>query len=291
MERRLPYKVFIIDHEMVNAFAIAGGNMYVATGMLDFVKSDLELAGVIAHEMVHADKKHVIIQMARNERMTLLALAAIIASRGSGAGIIAANAVQVAVMGAYSIDIEKEADALGIDVLTSAGYNPVGMLTLQERLEEESMKRPHIDYGIYQTHPDTDERIRAVIKYMEDNDIDVNRKYALGLLRTNVDVVSDVMVLEMDDEVIWRGANDERTKLLFERIAEDLTKHLQLETLPFDVRVQGSAPDRALWVKGRRIVRESELPEGTDSLDDLRENIHSALSKARRLHPMADYFK
>lgn len=121
MERNLSYDVRIADHEMINAFALAGGTMYVTTGMLDFVKSDLELAGVIAHEMVHADRKHVITQMARNERMTLLAIAAIIASKGEGGAMIAANAVQVAVMGAYSIDIEKEADARGIDALVKAG--------------------------------------------------------------------------------------------------------------------------------------------------------------------------
>ncbi|MDR0653115.1 MAG: M48 family metalloprotease, partial [Synergistaceae bacterium] len=134
MERRLNYDVDIIDEKAVNAFALAGGKMYVTTGMLDFVKSDVELAGVIAHEMVHADKKHVIIQTARNNRMTLLALAAVIASRGRGAALVAANLVHVAIMGAYSIELEKEADALGIDALSMAGYNPVGMLTIQERL-------------------------------------------------------------------------------------------------------------------------------------------------------------
>ena len=291
MERNLPYEVTIIDHKMVNAFAIAGGGMYVATGMLDFVKSDLELAGVIAHEMAHADKKHVITQMARNQRMTLLALAAAIASKGKAAGLIAANALQVAVMGAYSIDIEKEADACGIKALTQAGYNPVGVLTLQERIKEEALKHPHVDYGIYQTHPEVDERIAAAEKYMEDNGIEVDRKYALGLLRTEIVRQDGTVRLKLDDETLLEGVEDDTTLSLFERISADLSKYLQLETAPFDIRVQGDADGQSLWVEGKRIVRASELAPLSADPGGLRESVHRALSAARRSHPMADYFK
>ena len=290
MERDLPYEVTIIDHEMVNAFAIAGGGMYVATGMLDFVKSDLELAGVIAHEMAHADRKHVITQMARNERMTLLAIAAAIASKGKAAALIAANALQVAIMGAYSIDIEKEADACGIQALARAGYNPVGMLTLQERIKEEALKHPHVDYGIYQTHPEVDERIAAAVKYMEDNGIEVNRKYSLGLLRTEIVRQDGGLQLKLDEETLLEGRDGDATASLFERISADLSRYLQLETAPFDVRVQGETANRSLWVEGKRIARASELTATTD-LEALRESIHRALSAARRSHPMADYFK
>ncbi len=293
MERDLPYEVTILDHEMVNAFAIAGGGMYVATGMLDFVKSDLELAGIIAHEMAHADRKHVITQMARNERMTLLAIAAAIASKGKAAALIAANALQVAIMGAYSIDIEKEADAHGIQVLTRAGYNPVGMLTLQERLKEDALKHPHVDYGIYQTHPETDERIAAAVKYMEDNGLEVNRKYSLGLLRTEIVRQDGKLILKLDGETLLEGADDDATASLFERISADLSKYLQLEMAPFDVRVQGDGPDRSLWVGGKRVVRASELTSmsGAETVEKLRESVHRALSAARSSHPMADYFK
>ena len=291
MRRNLPYKAFIIDHKMINAFAIAGGNMYVSTGMLEFVRTDLELAGVIAHEMVHADRNHVIVQMARNERMTLLAILAAVASKGQGAAMLAASALQVAVMGSYSIDIEKEADALGIEALQRAGYNPVGMLTLQERLLEEDLKRPHFEMGIYQTHPDTDERIAAAAKYMDDHDIPVNRKYSLGLLRASVDTVAGATVLKLDDEIVWRGEDDEPTRLLFKRVAGDLWKYLQLETIPYDIRAGSLGGEGALLVAGKVVVREAELLPGMDSLSELRERIQSFLTSARRAHPMADYFQ
>lgn len=290
MERDLDYEVFVIDHEMTNAFAISGGAMYVSTGMLEFVRSDLELAGVIAHEMVHADRKHVIIQMARNDRMSLIALAAAIASKGHGAAMMAVSALQVAVMGAYSIDIEKEADARGIDALTHAGYDPVGVLTLQERLREEAMKRPQIDPGIYQTHPETKERIAAAEKYMLDNGLPVHRKSSLGLLRTSVRSDDGVLSLEVDGVSVLSGDVSADGRELFDRIAADIDERLQLETAPFDLRVQGEGRSKALFISGRRLARESETaPYG--GVEMLRSGLHERLAEARDSHPLADYFK
>jgi Zn-dependent protease with chaperone function len=292
MGRNLPYDIRIVDQETVNAFSLAGGTMYVTTGMLKFVKTDLELAGVIAHEMAHADRKHVMIQTARNDRMTLLTLAAAILSRGEGAAVIAAGALQVAVMGAYSIDLEMEADSVGIDVLTSAGYNPVGMITLQERLREERLKRAHVDPGIYQTHPEIEERIAAAVKYMEDRSIPVNRKHALGVLRPSVDseAVPGGLALTIDGSVVWRGFDDAPTRELMERIASELWKILQLETAPYDIRVDGTGPYESLLIMGRTVARADDLPDGTAPLSELREGIHLAVTAARRSHPMADYF-
>jgi hypothetical protein len=291
MERNLPYEAKIVDHETINAFALAGGPIYVTTGMLGFVKTDLELAGVLSHEMTHADKKHAIIQMARNERMTLLAIAAIIASQGRAAAVIAANALQVAVMGAYSIDIEKEADAYGIAALEKAGYNPVGMLTLQERLYEESLKRAYSDPGIFQTHPDARERIAAAAKYMKDRGLEIERKYALGLLKTKTEARSGDMYLTIDGVSVWRGSDDETTGDLFRGIALALDETLQLETAPYDIRVEELPSGQSLYIEGRKIVSERDLPAGTDSLRSLREGVQEALNAARREFPTADYYR
>ena len=293
MERKLNYDVDIIDEKTVNAFALAGGKMYVTTGMLDFVKSDVELAGVIAHEMVHADKKHVIIQAARNNRMTLLALAAVIAGKGKGAALIAANVVHVAIMGAYSIELEKEADALGIDALSKAGYNPVGMLTTQERLKEDRMKRPQIDPGIYQTHPEAEERIAAAEKYLRDHDIPIHRKYALGNLRAAAEETSPDgrLALTIDGETVWRGEDDTPTKELFGRVASSLSEHLQMETMPFDIRIEGgSSPDAAFYIETKKILSNGEVPKGAEPLPALRDGVQKALTNARGGHPMANYF-
>lgn len=291
MSRKLNYEVRIVDQEMVNAFSLPGGTMYVCTGMLDFVKTDLELAGVIAHEMAHADRKHVITQVARNNRMTLLGIAALIASRGQAPVLVMTEALQVAVMGAYSIDIEKEADAIGIDALVKAGFNPVGVLTLQERMDEESLKRAYFDPGIAQTHPDTKERIAAAAKYMADHRIPINRKYALGTLRMDVTAVSGDLALTIDGVPVWRGRDDEPTKALLSRVAASLRELLQLETAPYDIRVEGEGRAAALLLEGKRIVASRELPAGLEPLLSLREGIQRAMNASKRAHPLADYYQ
>jgi hypothetical protein len=219
-----------------------------------------------------------------------------VASRGQGAALLAANVLHVAVMGAYSIDIEKEADAYGIDALKQAGYNPVGVLTIQERLKEERMKRPEINPGIYQTHPEVEERIAAAEKYLESNGIPIRRKFALGNLRTSVEEIDSDgfgLALMIDGEVVWRGAADEATRGIFDRVASDLWKYLDLETAPFDIRVEGddTNPNTAFFIESRKIITKGELRPGTEELSTLREGVMRVLTAARQSHPMADYFK
>ena len=66
LKRELQYNVKILEMKDPNAFALPGGFTYITTGMLDFLKSDDEIAAILAHEFVHADRAHGIIQAARN---------------------------------------------------------------------------------------------------------------------------------------------------------------------------------------------------------------------------------
>ena len=198
-------------------------------------------------------------------------------------------------MGAYSIDIEKEADALCIDALRQAGYNPVGMLTIQERLKEERMKHPEINPGIYQTHPEVEERIAAAEKYLKGHDIPIERKYALGNLRPSVEEISSgdfKLAVAIDGDVVWRGASGKETREMFERAASGLWKYLEMETLPFDIMVENhDGTGAGCYIKAKKIVAEHELPPGTETLGTLREGVMRVLTEARRNHPMADYYK
>lgn len=290
MKRHLDYKIKIIESDMINAFAVAGGTMYVSTGMLDFVKSDLELAGVIGHEMTHADRNHVVKQMERNDKMTLLAIATAIASGGRAPAMLMSNAIQAWIMGEYSIEMEKEADAGGIDALHAAGYDPVGTITLQERLLVEALKRPQVDMGVYSTHPETRERIAAAEKYMISHGTQPHRKYALGLLRVKAVDTADRASVELDGITILDLPGTEGNRALTRRAASEIDASLQLETAPFDIRVEGDGPRSALFVGPRRILRTSELSAEAD-LNEIRSKIIQIHADARKAHPMADYFK
>jgi hypothetical protein len=120
----------------------------------------------------------------------------------------------------------------------------------------------------------------------------VNRKYALGVLRPRVDseAVPGCLALTIDGGVVWRGPDDAETMEVFERVASELWNMLQLETAPYDIRVEGVWPDESLFIMGRAIARGGDLPEGVSPLSELREGIQLAVTAARRSHPMADYF-
>ena len=200
LKRELQYNVKILEMKDPNAFALPGGFTYITTGMLDFLMSDDEIAAILAHEFVHADRAHGIIQAARNNRLSLLTLAGMIAATqgGGAAAAMLSSAIQTAIMGAYSIELEKEAEAMGIDIMHKAGYNPAAMLTTMERLQVERMKRAYVDPGIFQTHPDVEERVRAALKYMKDNGIEVDRKDVVSKLVTEVTTTDGRLVLTID---------------------------------------------------------------------------------------------
>lgn len=293
LKRELQYNVKILEMKDPNAFALPGGFTYITTGMLDFLKSDDEIAAILAHEFVHADRAHGIIQAARNNRLSLLTLAGMIAATqgGGAAAAMLSSAIQTAIMGAYSIELEKEADAMGIDIMHKAGYNPAAMLTTMERLQVERMKRAYVDPGIFQTHPDVEERVRAALKYMKDNGIEVDRKDVVSKLVTEVTTTDGRLVLTIDGSTFIELPFSAENEKFLDGLEKHLDDSLAMELAPFDVTVHGAAGDRSLIIKGRVVLNEREMPEGMPSISEVRERIIAALSEARRENPLADYYE
>ena len=111
----IPYRVQLIDHGSINAFALPGGYLYVTTGMLDFAESEAELAAVIAHEMAHVDLRHCIERYQYEVRARQLGGEPLEAMAGLGA--------QVMIQG-YQDEQEAEADRWGMQMAARAGYHP-----------------------------------------------------------------------------------------------------------------------------------------------------------------------
>ncbi len=293
LQRDLPYNVKILEMKEPNAFALPGGYTYITTGMLDFLKSEDETAAILAHEFVHADRAHGILQAARNNRLNLLSLAGMIAATQGGgmAAAMLSSALQTAVMGAYSIELEKEADARGIDIMYKAGYNPAAMLTTMERLQVERMKRAYVDPGIFQTHPEVEERVKAALKYMKDNGIEVERKNVVMRLKTDVSVKDGKVILTIDGSALLDLPDREGNRGFLEKLKESLDETLALELAPYDVSVYGIFPDRSLIIDGKSVMSEAEMPEGMPEITEVRDRIVNALADARRENPLADYYE
>lgn len=172
------FRFYVVEDETLNAFAIPGGAMYVNTGLLLNVKNASELAGVLSHEMGHVTARHVA-QMANRGRNTgfvanfFYLLIAILTGNPylANAGGLAGSVAGSAYMNTYTRDAEREADALAVETMVHAGWNPEGMVTMFETLAAESGGFDGPQF--LASHPATEERIenvqRDIAKYPGSN--------------------------------------------------------------------------------------------------------------------------
>ena len=286
--RPLPYEVRMIRDKMVNAFCLPGGIIYFSTGMLDFLRTDAEIAAIMAHELVHADRNHVMKQAARSSRVSVAALALMIASRGAVGPMILTNLLQVAVTNAYSMDLEREADKEGFKMLVSAGFPPAAMVTTLEAMIYDQIKRPIVDLGVYATHPELSERLHYIVDMAEEMRVPLERKKALRLLRPAIRPEGGDLVLTVDGMEVCRSSAGEEGRIVLEKLFESIESSLQMETPPYDIQVLEIGGAKALRI-GPVLAAREPLPEGTTPLSNLRESLVEALLAARDRHPSSGY--
>lgn len=185
------YSFQVVDDKDVNAFSLPGGLIYINKGLLDYVQSDDEMAGVIAHEIAHASHHHVM-QLVKEQRKQMLTLAiAILAGAALGGDAVSelaygANLVTIAKMSAYGQKAEKDADMTAVEYMVSTKYNPVGMLTFMERLARDEVRKPYIDWGIFRTHPPSVDRAKTISEQIKKHGIKVNRRLVTSFLKVTL---------------------------------------------------------------------------------------------------------
>lgn len=159
----LPYTFKVLNTDEINALAVPGGFIYLYKGLVDYMPSDDELAGVIGHEVGHVAKRHTVRQIEKNLGISLL-FNIFFQNRGA----MLQNLVFNAVMADYSRDDERQADELGFTYAMQAGYNPYSMLLTLHKLKE---KEGHATYGLFSSHPNSDSRIAQAEGYIKQANI------------------------------------------------------------------------------------------------------------------------
>jgi predicted Zn-dependent protease len=166
--REIPYRAAIVAAPDVNAFAVAGGRVYVSEGMLEFVESEAELAAVLGHEIAHVDRRHCVRAL----------------QVGQAAGEVAPELGDLARLGyrllelGFSEEQELEADVAGVLLAAGASYDPWASVSLFQRLhalDPRAGRRPTRDPVVevlsvtpellgryFATHPPTDLRLEAI---------------------------------------------------------------------------------------------------------------------------------
>jgi len=163
-----PFEFSVLDDpETVNAFALPGGQTFITTGLLSLLESEDEVAGVMAHEIVHVLARHSAQAIAKNDLTNGLIGAVAV---GSGD----ANAAQTAAMVAgminmkYGRDDELESDKFGVCLMISAGYNPEAMISVMQVLAEASGGSSQPEFS--STHPSPDNRIARIRETIDNAD-------------------------------------------------------------------------------------------------------------------------
>ena len=152
-----PYRftVRVVDLEMINAFALPGGQILIAEGLLRFAESADEVAGVLAHEMGHVLERHSTAAIIEGLGLAFL-FGVLLGDVGTGA---VAGAGEVLVSLSFRREAEAEADERGLALLERAGLSSRGLADFFERMERRAGDRPAI-FRILSTHPPTERRRR-----------------------------------------------------------------------------------------------------------------------------------
>uniref|UniRef100_A0A832MJT4 Peptidase M48 n=1 Tax=Eiseniibacteriota bacterium TaxID=2212470 RepID=A0A832MJT4_UNCEI len=154
----LKWTFTVLDDPVVNAFAMPGGYIYVTRGILAHLNSEAQLAGVLGHEIGHVTARHSARRLTQQQLSTLgLGVAAIFSPTVRQYSDAARTALGL-IMLKYGRDDENEADQLGVDYATRAGWDPREIPATYEMLGRVGDKAGQRLPAFLSTHPDPGDR-------------------------------------------------------------------------------------------------------------------------------------
>jgi len=155
----LQWRFGLLNSMAINAFSAPGGRVFITRGLYELLPNDDELAGVLAHEIIHIDKRHAISSIAHDEFL------------GGVVGLVADNSATFAqfeqVVGGvtneilvtgYNPDTEYEADAGGRDLANVTGYAPGGLRAALMQISSISQQQDEV----FSTHPPIESRLQRL---------------------------------------------------------------------------------------------------------------------------------
>lgn len=160
--QQFDYRFYVVREPTLNAFAVPGGYVYVHAGLLEQVTSEAQLAGVLAHEIVHVHAHHVVRQEEQTALInyaTILGLFLSAVHPALGAGAVSAGA---AAQLKYARQYEQEADHVGLGLMRDAGFDPMGMPSFLRLVLKTQQLNPSEVPPYFLSHPLTEERIAEV---------------------------------------------------------------------------------------------------------------------------------
>lgn len=160
---KYPYSFSIADYREINAFALPGGPIWIHRGVLHSATNESQVAGVLAHEIAHVAERHAASQLTKAifAQWGLGFLGAVLGN-GTGASTaqVAAGFLANGIFMKFSRDDERDADRVGLQILSRAGWDGRGMVELFEILRREAQRDPGKVEAFFSSHPAPGDRIR-----------------------------------------------------------------------------------------------------------------------------------
>lgn len=171
----LQWHFTVVDSPEVNAFALPGGYIYITRGIMSYLNSEAELAGVLGHEIGHVTARHGVRQQSAATAAGLGAILGSILVPGmdNQAGATLLQQLSQSIVAGYGREHELESDRLGAEYLAKSGFDPQAMVEVIEVLKNQELydielakkegRKPRRYHGLFDTHPSNDTRLKQVI--------------------------------------------------------------------------------------------------------------------------------
>lgn len=164
----LPWTFGVLDDPGFNAFATPGGYIFVTKGLVQRMRSEAELAGVLAHEIGHVLKKHHLRAVQKNAGFALVG--DVLSATGKG-NTEARNALMNIGKKLYASGLDKEdefeADRLGVVIAARAGYDAYGLPSVLQMLQRQNSGDGDFTL-LFRTHPLPAVRVEMLERLMRD---------------------------------------------------------------------------------------------------------------------------
>lgn len=162
---QFPWEIYIIDKDIVNAFATPGGYLYFFTGLIEELENEAQLTGVLAHEMAHCARRHSTNQMTKAYGLQLL-ISIVIGGNPTQLAAIAGELANGLATLAFSRNHEHEADEYAVRYISNGtgGQDPRAMgdfFAILKKLEGDVARQP----VFLSTHPDPEDRQEKILEH------------------------------------------------------------------------------------------------------------------------------
>lgn len=160
---RYDYDIYVLNSDQVNAFTAFNGQLFVFRGLIEQTESPEELAAVLAHELAHAENRHVVKNLVKEIGLTSLILII-----SGGDPVVMQEITKMVVSSGFSRRMEREADKYAIKYLKHASLNPNRLTQFFLKLKQKDRDLPE-GFEWISSHPALKERIEFVTENAGDS--------------------------------------------------------------------------------------------------------------------------